>query len=99
MKNSKYDRSSELLAFTVLFILSALSHFWFIMIAISVGLAIGIAVALLSRVFLYLMTRQFPKPVRLRELYNDKLPARTLLRALNTRGPAPSAIVHVPSRE
>jgi hypothetical protein len=97
--NSKCDRSSELLAFIVLFILSALSHFWFIMIAISVGLAIGIAGALLSRVFLYLMTKQFPKPGRRGELHNSRLPARTLLRILDPRRPAPSAIVQVPSRE
>lgn len=97
--NSKCDRSCELLAFIVLFILSALSHFWLIMIAISVGVAIGIAGAVLSRVFLYLMTKQFLKPVRRGGLQNSRLPARTLLRILDPHRPAPPAIVQVPTQE
>ncbi len=97
--NLKHDRSSELLAFIVLFILSALSHFWFIMIAISVGIAIGIVGALLSRAFLYLMTKQFPKPARRGGLQNSRLLARTLFRILDSRRTSPSAIVQVPSQE
>ena len=97
--NLKHDRSSELLAFIVLFILSALSHFWFIMIAISVGVAIGIVGALLSRAFLYLMTKQFPKPVRHADLPKDRLTARALLSVFNPRRSSPSAIAQVPSQE
>jgi len=97
--NLERDRSSELLAFVVLFILSALSHFWLIMIAISVGLAIAMAGGLLSRVFLYLMTKRFPKPVRPGELQNNGLQGRALLRILDPRRPAPSAIMQVPSQE
>jgi hypothetical protein len=97
--NSKCDRSCELLALFVLFILSALSHFWFIMILISVGVTIGIVGALLSRVFIYLMTKQFPKPVRRGEFQSGKLPARMLLRILDPRRPVPPAIVQVPTQE
>lgn len=97
--NLKHDRSSELLAFIVLFILSALSHFWFIMIGISVGVAIGIVGALLSRVFLYLMTKQFPTPVRHGGLQNSRLLARMLLRIINLRRPAPSEIAQVPTQQ
>jgi hypothetical protein len=97
--NSKRDRSSELLAFVVLFTLSALSHIWLIMMAISFGLAIGLVWALLSRAFLCLMTKQFPKPVRRSELQNNGLPARTLFSILNSHRATPSAIVRVPSQE
>jgi hypothetical protein len=97
--NSKTDRSCELLAFIVLFILSALSRFWFIMIAISVGLTIGIAGAMLSRTFLYLMTQQFPKPARRYEFQKDGLSAKTLLGILSPRRLARSAIALLGSEE
>jgi hypothetical protein len=49
---TQHDYSCEILALIVLTILSALSHFWYIMIAVCVVMAIGGAAFLLSRIFL-----------------------------------------------
>ena len=59
------DYSCEILALIVLVVLSALSHFWYIMIAIGVGMAISGAGFLLSRLVLRARTEMaahFPAP-------------------------------------
>jgi hypothetical protein len=49
---SKRDYSSEILSFIVLVLLSALSHFWYIVIAISVGIVFLGALALFGQLML-----------------------------------------------
>lgn len=50
----KKDYSCEIIAVCVLTILSALSHFWYIMIAICAGLIVTGVVGMLSKVYLRL---------------------------------------------
>jgi hypothetical protein len=49
---AKRDYSCEIMALSVLTALSALSHFWYIMIVICVGIALAGAGFLLSRIYL-----------------------------------------------
>jgi hypothetical protein len=59
---SKHDYGCGILSFIVLFILSALSHFWFIMILICIGAAVWGTGAVLARMFLYVKAASFPGP-------------------------------------
>jgi hypothetical protein len=57
--SSKRGYDCEIISFVVLFVLSALSHFWYIMIAICAGIAIWIVAAVLTRILL----KRMPVPV------------------------------------
>ena len=48
----KHDYSCEAMSLVVLIILSALSHFWYVVIAIGIGIAVWGAVALLGQALL-----------------------------------------------
>ena len=66
----KKDYGSEIIALCALTVLSALSHFWFIMIAIAIGLCLAGLVTLASKIYLHArMVRESdlysPPPVRL----------------------------------
>jgi len=59
---SKHDYGCEIVSFIVLFILSALSHFWFIMILICIGAAVWGTGVFLARMFLYVKAASFLGP-------------------------------------
>ena len=59
---SKHDYGCEIMSFIVLFILSALSHFWYIMILICIGAAVWGTGALLARMFLHVKAASFLGP-------------------------------------
>jgi hypothetical protein len=52
-----YDNSCKILSFLVLLILSALSHFWLIFIAICIGIIAWNAIALLARLLFSMFAR------------------------------------------
>ena len=54
------DYSCEVLSLIVLFLLSALSHFWYVLMAVGVGILLWFGVILLER-FLVFATRAFPR--------------------------------------
>ena len=67
------DYSCEVLSLIVLFVLSALSHFWYVLMAVGVGISLWLGVLLLGR-FLVFATRTFPR--------REKCPSTTV------RGPS-----------
>lgn len=54
------DYSCEVLSLIVLFLLSALSHFWYVLLAFGVGIFLWLGVIALGR-FLIFATRIFPR--------------------------------------
>jgi hypothetical protein len=58
---SKHDYGCEIISFIALFILSALSHFWYIMILVGMGGAVWLTCVLLARLFLYGRAAFFPE--------------------------------------
>src|ERR1700674_5876968 len=59
---SKHDYGCEIMSFIVLFILSSLNHFWYIMILICIGAAVWGTGALLARMFLHVKAASFLGP-------------------------------------
>lgn len=57
------DYSCEVLSLIVLFLLSALSHFWYILIAVGFGIFLWISLALLGK-FLISAAQAFPRHER-----------------------------------
>ena len=97
--NSTRDYSCELLSFIVLFVLSALSHFWFIMIAICIGIGLWGAGIVLSRIFLKIMeiSLQLFEERSVRE--NAGLAVEMLNGVSHQRAPSTSAIAQIASQE
>jgi hypothetical protein len=61
---SRRDYSSEILGLIVLTILSALSHFWYIMIAAGAAMAFAGAGLLLSKIFLRIKRQMLARLLR-----------------------------------
>jgi len=78
--SSKRGYDCEILSFVVLFVLSALSHFWYIMIFICAGIAVWGTGAILTRISVNWMTVCAPE-----------FRARMLHRVLGPGGPSSSS--------
>ena len=57
MKLGTYDRSCKAISFLALFILSALSHVWCILVAVCAGVILWRAIVLVGRALLPAVTR------------------------------------------
>jgi hypothetical protein len=74
-QSNQSDYSCEIASFVVLVILSALSHFCFIVIGICGAMVCGGAIVLLLR-FLRAAAADFPRPLRARGEYRVEYPAQ-----------------------
>ncbi len=84
---STHTYDCEIISFVVLLILSALSHFWYIMIFICAGIAVWAMSTILARTILNRMAIPISEVGRRTEY--DKLTAGTLL-VSDSRGPSHS---------
>ncbi len=93
------DYGCEIISFVVLLVLSALSHFWYIMIVICAGTVLWATSAVLRRAILNRMVVTAPEVGRQLERGRHEPVPGTLRGAFDPSGPAADCLVAGASQE